>query len=102
MNGSQNITGITPKFTGSCLTLRGVPDTLRLRTGGDKFRDDVLVQEATANDQFGDDPPWASQINGVAKQHQKQSTWEAIDTTISLLYVVLIVQTICIPTYKKL
>ena len=63
MNGSQNVTGITPKFTGSCLTLRGVPDTLRHRTGGDKFRDDVLVQEATTIDQFGDDHSWVSQIN---------------------------------------
>jgi len=71
MNGSQNVTGITPKFTGSCLTLRGVPDTLRHRTGGDKFRDDVLVQEATTIDQFGDDPSWVSQLNRVAKQHQK-------------------------------
>ena len=71
MNGSQNVTGITPKFTGSCLTLRGVPDTLRHRTGGDKFCDDVLVQEATTSDEFGDDPARASQINGVAKQHQK-------------------------------
>ena len=71
MNGSQNVTGMTPQFAGPCLTLRGVPDTLRHRTGGDKLRDAVLVQEATTIDQFGDDPPWPSQINGVAKQHQK-------------------------------
>ena len=67
----KHVTGITPQFASTCLTPGGVPDTLRHRTGGDKLRDDVLVQEAHTIDQFSDDPAWVSQINRVAKQHQK-------------------------------